>query len=132
MSAIRASAIAFLFAVSSLNAQQQVAKLVAEPARLTLKAGQSLPLKVTAYDAQGNVISDAQVRLSAPRMALSFGDGKVTARRAGSYTAVATSISGRDFATITLEIPILVVWPALSKIEINPEPGRLYVGTMLA
>ena len=133
MSALRASAMAFFLAASTLTAQQPVvAKLVAEPARLTLKAGQSLRLKVTAYDAQGNVISDAQVRLSAPRMALSFGDGQVTARRAGSYTAVATSISGRDFATITLEIPILVEWPALSKIEINPEPGRLYVGTMLA
>ncbi|MEW5915158.1 MAG: Ig-like domain-containing protein [Gemmatimonadota bacterium] len=126
-------AVAGLVAFSSAAAQQPVvAKLVAEPARLTLKAGQSAPFKVTAYDAQGNVIRDAQIRLSGPRMALSFGDGQVTARRAGSYTAVATSFSSPDVAPVTLEVPVLVEWPALSKIEIASENGRLYVGTMLA
>ena len=65
-------------------------------------------------------------------MALSFGDGQVTARRAGSYMAVATSFSSPDVAPITLEIPVLVEWPALTKIAIDAEPGRLYVGTMLA
>lgn len=133
MRAVLTSAVAIALSALALRAQQPViAKLVADPPKLTLKAGQSLPLKVTAYDAQGSVIPDAQVRLSAPRMALSFGDGQVTARRAGSYTAVATSISGRDFQTITLEIPVLVEWPALSKIEITGEPARLYIGTMLA
>jgi hypothetical protein len=118
--------------VPAVGAAQTVARLVAEPARLTLKAGQSVPFKVTAYDAQGNVIPDASVRLSAPRMALSFGDGKVLARRAGSYTAVATSFASPDAEPVTLEIPVLVEWPALSKLEIAAEPGRLYVGTMLA
>ncbi len=85
MRALTIAAFAVAASSSLLAAQQPVvAKLVAEPTRLTLKAGQSLPLKITAYDAQGNVIPDAQVRLSAPRMALSFGDGQVTARRAGS------------------------------------------------
>ncbi len=130
---IKATAVALLAATSALTAQQpNVARLVAEPARLTLKAGQSAPFKVTAYDAQGNVIRDAQIRVSGPRMALSFGDGQVTARRAGSYMAVATSFSSPDVAPVTLEIPVLVEWPALSTIRIDAEAGRLYVGTMLA
>ena len=135
---MRFSVALLLLAVASpLTAQQQsanipVARLVAEPARLTLKAGQTTPFKVTAYDAQGKVIPDAQIRVSGPRMALSFGDGQVTARRAGSYMAVATSFSSPDVAPITLEIPVLVEWPALTKIAIDAEPGRLYVGSMLA
>ncbi|MGH7713115.1 MAG: Ig-like domain-containing protein [Gemmatimonadaceae bacterium] len=133
MRSLKIAAFMLAACASSLAAQQPVvARLVAEPARLTLKAGQSAAFKVTAYDAQGNVIRDAQVRVSAPRMALSFGDGQVTARRAGSWTAVATSFTSPDVAPVTLEIPVLVEWPALSKIDVSAEPGRLYVGTMLA
>src|SRR5207248_3774659 len=69
-----------------------VAKLVAEPGRLVMKVGDSLAFKVTAYDAQGNVIPDAAVRVGGPRMAVFFGDGIVKAFRAGTYTAVATAM----------------------------------------
>ena len=37
-------------------AQPAVARLVAEPARITIRAGESQPYKVTAYDAQGKEI----------------------------------------------------------------------------
>ena len=113
-----------------------IARLVAEPARITMKAGQSIPFKVTAYDAQGNEIPNAMVRVTGPRMAVRFGDGEVRALKAGSYTAVATGGGnfgrGADAQVITLQIPVLVTWPALSRIEIETEPSRLYVGTLLA
>ncbi|MGQ0539022.1 MAG: Ig-like domain-containing protein [Gemmatimonadaceae bacterium] len=116
-------------------AAQVVVRLVADPPRLTLKAGQPVPFTITAYDAQGNVVPNAQIRVSAPRLALSFGDGRVTGRRAGSYTAVATSFPSPDVAPVTLEIPVLVSWPALAKLDIAAEPAaagaRLYVGTLL-
>ena len=125
---------------SALAAQQTtpppqpppVAKLVAEPARITVKAGESTPLKVTAYDAQGNVIPNARVFVNGPLMAVSVGEGTIKGLKAGSFTAVAVAQGAPNAPPITLEIPVLITWPALSKLEIVPEPGRLYVGVMLA
>lgn len=111
---------------------QGVVKLVAEPARLTLRAGESAPLKVTALDAQGKPVPDAEFRISGPRGAVQYGDGRLRAIRAGSYTVVASAFSGRGIDAVTLEIPVLVTWPTLTKVEIVAEPGRLYTGTMLA
>ena len=112
-----------------------VARLVAEPARITMKAGQSIPFKVTAYDAQGNEIPNANVRVTGPRMAVRFAEGEVRALKAGSFTAVATGGGafgrGADAQVVTLEIPVLVTWPALSRIEIEADAGRPYVGTVL-
>ncbi len=130
------TALAALTLTTSLPAQEatppQVAKLTAEPERITIKAGQTLPLRITAFDAQGKEIPNAQVRVSGPRGALSFSEGQIRANRAGSFTAVATSFSGnRGDTPVTLEIPVLVTWPALAKLEIVPEKGALYVGTML-
>jgi Big-like domain-containing protein len=125
---------------SALAAQQTttppqsppVAKLVAEPARITVKAGESTPLKVTAYDAQGNAIPNARVFVNGPLMAVSVGEGTIKGLKAGSFTAVAVAQGAPNAPPITLEIPVLITWPALSKLEIVAEPGRLYVGVMLA
>ena len=125
---------------SALAAQQTttppqpppVAKLVAEPARITVKAGESTPLKVTAYDAQGNAVPNARVFVNGPLMAVSVGEGTIKGLKAGSFTAVAVAQGAPNAPPITLEIPVLITWPALSKLEIVPEPGRLYVGVMLA
>ena len=46
-------------------AQSAVARLVAEPARITIRAGESQPYKITAYDAQGKEIPNAVVRVDA-------------------------------------------------------------------
>jgi len=109
-----------------------VVKLVAEPARLTLRAGESVALKVTALDAQGKVVPDAELRISGPRGAIQYGDGTLRALKAGSYTVVASAFTGRGIDAVTLDIPVLVSWPALTKVEISAEAGRLYTGTMLA
>ena len=124
---------------STLAAQQTtppqpppVAKLVAEPARITVKAGETATLKVTAYDAQGNAIPNARVFVNGPLMALSVGEGTIKGLKAGSFTAVAVAQGAPNAPPVTLDIPVLITWPALSKLEIVPEPGRLYVGVMLA
>ncbi|MDQ6828729.1 MAG: Ig-like domain-containing protein, partial [Gemmatimonadota bacterium] len=117
-------------AAKPATAQPVVAKLVAEPTSLTMKAGESVPFKVTAYDAAGNVITDAFVRVGGPRMAIQFGDGMAKAVTAGIFIATATAMGARD--PIILEIPVNVTWPTLTKMEIVPEPGRLYTGIMLA
>ena len=108
-----------------------VAKLVAEPATVTLRTGESVALKVTAYDATGKPIPDAVVRVNLPRTAGTFAEGKVTAFRAGTFaaTAVATGAGGTP---VQIEIPITVNWPALAKVEIQAEAGRPYTGITLA
>ncbi len=111
--------------------QRPVARLVAEPASIVMRVGQELPFKLTAYDAQGNVIENAPIRLGGPRMALAFDDGVVRAFRAGTYTAVATAVNFVAPGPVTLEIMVTVTWPELAKLEIVAEPGRLYTGAML-
>jgi hypothetical protein len=56
-----------------------VARLTAQPATLVLKAGETVPFKVTAFDARGNVIPTARIRVSGPRAALLVTDSTVKA-----------------------------------------------------
>lgn len=107
-----------------------VARLVAEPARVTMRAGETQPFRVIAYDARGNVMADAVVRVGGPRAAVAFTGGEVRAFRAGSFTATATA-AGADGQPITLDIPVLVTWPALAKVEIMADSGALYTGIAL-
>lgn len=119
---------------SGLHAQYTagVARLVAEPARVTMKAGESVALKVTAFDSAGKVIADAPVRIGGPRESVRYADGRLTALRAGSVSVVATAFTGRGIGAVTVEIPVTISWPALTKLEIvATDASRLYVGTML-
>ncbi|MBM3750322.1 MAG: hypothetical protein FJW21_03950 [Acidimicrobiia bacterium] len=106
-----------------------VAKLVAEPASVSLRAGESAALKVTAYDAAGRVIAGADIRVNLPRNAGTYADGRVTAFAAGTFTATAVATGATP---VTLEIPVVVAWPALAKLEITAEPGGLYAGVTIA
>ncbi len=114
------------------TAQRVVARLVAEPARITMKAGETTSLKVTAYDTQGNVIPNARVFVNAPVAAAAVGEGNIRGLKAGSFNAIAVAPGALNAPPITLEIPLLITWPALTKLEIAAEPGRLYTGVMLA
>ena len=49
------------------TAATPVAKLVAEPATVTLRTGEAVDLKITAYDGAGKPIPDAFVRVNLPR-----------------------------------------------------------------
>ena len=109
-----------------------VVKLVAEPARVTMKAGESITLKVTAYDAQGKPIADAPLRVGGPRGAVQYADGTLRALKAGSYTVVASAFTGRGIDAVTLDIPVTISWPTLTKLDIVAEAGRLYAGTVIA
>jgi hypothetical protein len=121
-----------------VNAQQPaaqappppVARIVAEPASLTLVAGQPVPFSLTAYDSAGKEIQNAPLRTSGARGVLRYSDGKVTGMKAGKYELVVTSVGGTTPARLT--IPITVQWPPIAQVEILPEPGRLYTGVTLA
>lgn len=139
MSGLRSPlAVALLLLAATLSqplaaqAPAVVTRLTAEPARVTIQAGQAQPFKVTAYDASGKVVPDAVVRVGGQRGAVMFTENEVRAFRAGSYTAVATASNPPGTAPITLEIPVIVSWPTLTRMEIAAAPGKLVEGVMLA
>jgi hypothetical protein len=107
-----------------------VAKLVAEPQTLVVKAGQTVPLTIRAYDAQGREIANPPLRVSGPRGAVVVSNGTVKGVRAGRYDLVASTSRTAD--AVVLRIPITVTWPEITKVEITPEPGRLYADVTLA
>ena len=135
----RAAVAAFLLGAAvapALFAQQPagpaVVRLVASPAKISMQAGDSIAFKVTAYDAQGNVIPNAPVRVGGPRRSVEFGDTYVKAFVAGSFNATAAAVGAPGAAPVTLEIPMTITWPPLSKLEIVPAAGRLYTRVTLA
>jgi hypothetical protein len=97
-----------------------------------MRAGETVRLKVTAYDSAGKVIPNAEVFVIGPRLSVTYGDGQLTALRAGSFNAVAIAAGAPGAPPIQLPIPVIAAWPVLSKLEIVPEPGQLYAGVMLA
>ena len=103
-----------------------VAKLVAEPASLTLKAGQSAAFSVMAFDASGKEIPNAFVRIMGGR-AVRFGDNTVVAIAAGKYEATAMA-EGANGQRVTLTIPVTVTWPALTKLEVTSEALTIFAG----
>ena len=108
-----------------------VVRLVAEPAELSLAAGTEAALRVTGYDAAGVPVPDAEIRVAAPRQALFYEDGIIRAFLAGDHLAVATWSGGPGTTPLTLEIPVSVGWSAVTRLEIQADPGRLYTGVTL-
>src|SRR5688572_25885892 len=72
---------------SQAQAPATVARLVAEPARVTMKAGESVSLKVTALDQAGKPVPDALVRVGGVWNALSYDSEtqQLKALRAGEF-----------------------------------------------
>src|SRR5688572_11309553 len=99
-----------------------VARLVAEPASLTLRAGSAAPLEVTAFDANGRIIDPVTLRVTAPRGALTVREGTVLARQAGRHEIIVTAVGAGVTEPVSLRIPVTVTWPAISSVEIIPEP----------
>ena len=137
MKVARSLALAVIFLNASISALEQaaqavpVAKLIAQPATLTMRTGESVDLKIVAYDASGKVIPDAVVRVNFPRRSAVFTDGKVTAFTAGTFTATAVAAGAAGAPPVTIEIPVTVTWPAVASLEITADAGRLYTGVTL-
>ena len=124
-----------LFSLGSVALAQSgavpVAKLVAEPTRVTVRMGESVDLKITAFDAAGKPIPDAVVRVNIPRRSGTYADGKLQAFRAGEFTATAVAAGPMGAPPVMIEIPITVEWPPIKTLEITAQPGRLYTGVTL-
>jgi hypothetical protein len=132
-----AAAVALVALSLPLAAQQAsstpVARITIEPDSLSLKAGDTVSIKVTAYDASGNVIPDPSIRLVGARRALAVSrSGQVKAIEPGRHQIVATSLASANGTAVTATIPVTVAWPSLTRLEIVPAPGRLYTGATIA
>jgi hypothetical protein len=131
------SSIALVLLVSAAHTAQvaaqqpTIARLVAEPAKLVMKAGETQPFKVIAYDANGNVIANPSLRFAAPRQSVSVTNNAAKALVAGNFTINVSSVGEPTAYPATLEIPVTVTWPPLSKLEIVAEPGALYTAVSL-
>jgi hypothetical protein len=112
------------------QAARATTRLHAEPAELTLRAGESASLVVTAFDAAGNRV-DAPLRFAFPRAGLAVADGTVTAHVAGEYTVIATVVLPPDAAgpAPSIRVPVRVLWPAIARVEIDANADRLFTGT---
>jgi hypothetical protein len=123
------------FSAAHASAQQAPVRLQAEPASLTLTAGDSVPLRVIAYDARGNVIP-AAVRLAAPISAIDTRgwplSGNVRALTAGTYDLVIAAVAtAQGSPTASVTVPITVRWPPVTQVRISKADGTLYRGTTI-
>ena len=115
---------------SALREGLRVSSLRSEPAELSMTAGETVPLTITAYDANGNVV-DAQVRVAG--RGVRFQNGFVTATTGGEFSLIASVVLPADAERppTTLRILIKVDYPAVERIDIQAEPGTLYAGTRI-
>lgn len=118
-----------------LEAGRRVTALRAATPRLVVERGQTIPLGVSAVDANGQRV-DALIRFAAPFRALRLApDGSTaTGLIPGQYEIVATVAlpPGAGMQPPTLAIPVDVVWPGVTTVRVTSDPGRLYVGTTLS
>lgn len=130
-----------------LRAGERVARLVATPAHITIQAGDTVALTVTALDAQGAELQVA-ARFAAPRSALTVASRLAQGRGAAAFVSLDRNVIGRvagDYEIVvsvilpaestqeppTVTIPVSIAWPAVSRIEISADPGTLYAGTTI-
>jgi hypothetical protein len=110
-----------------------VTRLVAEPASLELVAGDSVvPVKLIAYDARGTVVENPPLRVSGARNGLQITFDGIRGVRAGTYQVnVSTVPPDTSTRPVTLTIPVTVKWPAIARVELVADSGRLYTGVTL-
>ena len=111
-------------------AGQTVTGIVAEPERVQVTAGQSVPIVGRAIGADGQTV-DAPLRIAGTRRGVRVANGQVTGIAAGEYEIFVASISTDGGAPIQLRIPVTVGWPAVEEVVVLAEPGRLFAGTRI-
>ena len=119
-------------AQDALQLALRVTRLEATPGTIVVTQGERARLSIVAYDAAGNAL-DVPIRIGGRFRGLGIENGEVRGIAAGEYTIFATVVlppdAGRE--PPTLRIPVTVEWPAVTRVEIEAEPGALYDGTTL-
>lgn len=115
------------------DAAARVVRLVPSAERVTVSVGARVPFTVRAVDASGATV-DVPLRVNGPRNAVEVEDGFVTGLAQGEYQIIASiaAPAGSGAAPATVTVPVVVTWPAVASVSIEPATGALYVGTTLA
>jgi hypothetical protein len=106
---------------------QGVVRLASEPERLRVTVGESVPLLVRAYGADGELV-DAPLRVGGPRGALRIENGRVHGVTAGEYEVFLSTVPTDGSPPVTLNVPVEVTWPAIARVEVRTEGERLFAG----
>ena len=130
--AIGAALLCSSTALAQQPADSAVARIVVEPANISLTAGETVQVSVKAYNAAGQQITNPRIRISAPRSALFFSPAtsELKAVNAGRYELVASAFGAAT--PVVVRVPVNIAWPPIAKVAITPEPGRLYADVTLA
>jgi hypothetical protein len=110
---------------------QGVVRLASEPERLRVTAGESVPLLVRAYGADGELV-DAPLRVGGPRGALRIENGRVHGVTAGEYEVFLSTVPTDGSPPVTLNVPVEVAWPAIARVEVRTDGERLFTGARVS
>ena len=127
----RSALFVFALAVAQPATAQTVTRLSAQPERVEVVAGESVPLMIRAYRPSGELV-DAPLRVGAPRSGVRVENGRVTGLIAGEYEIFVSSVPDGGGDPVTLNIPVIVAWPPLTRIEVGTEGGQLFQGARVA
>src|SRR5688572_22913844 len=110
-----------------------VTRIVANPATLTVEMGKVTPFRAVGHNAAGREVAGARFRMGGARGALQIWPDSVKGLRAGEFEVVVTAIQLLPPGTpaVTLTLPVKVTWPAIARVELTPDAGRLYDGVTL-
>ena len=109
---------------------QAVTRLVAEPAVIEVTVGQTVSVEIRAYGPDGSLV-DAPLRVAGARGGLAIADGRVTGLTAGEHSIFVSTVPAAGTEPVTLEIPVQVGWPPVTRVEVVADPARLFVGARL-
>jgi len=128
--------LSFLLVPANVGAQDaaaRVVRLIPSAQQLTVAVGARVPFSVRAVDAGGNDV-DVPLRIIGPRDALRVGGGSVEGLRQGDFEVVATLVvpAGSGLQPMSVTIPVVVSWPAVTSISIESSEGSLFARTTLA
>jgi len=127
----RLLALAFAFLVAQPAMAQTVTRLSSDPERLELTAGATAPLTIMAFGVGGEAV-DAPLRVSGARGGVQISNGIVTALAAGEYQIFVSSVPDDGSDPVILRISVVVAWPAVTRVEVSADEGRLLVGSRIA
>ena len=107
---------------------QTVTRIETDVDRIELRIGESAPLALRPYTADGRLV-DAPLRIGGARGGISFSDGRVTGLSAGEYEIFVSSVAEAGDTPVVVTIPVIVHWPAVSSVDLSTEGATLFIGS---
>ncbi|MGY8798549.1 MAG: Ig-like domain-containing protein [Longimicrobiales bacterium] len=114
---------------AALEVGLRVASITSDPAEIVIEAGAPASVSILALDANGQVV-DATLRIRG--RGVTYSNGTLTGAEGGEYQLIVSVVlpSSASQAPVSASIPVIVTWPAVTKIDVMPENDMtLYPGT---